>query len=192
MISHLRGVVVGRGPGFVVVSVGGVGFRVTVPPDVAATREGSELSLHVTLVVRQDALELFGFATAEDRDFFEVLSGLTRVGPRTAFSLVAALGASRIRDAVARENPAVLASVPGIGTKTAARIMLELKSKLEAGDIASVAGASDLVELASQALVQLGYSRQEAMEAIRGLAIEPGAPVEDVVRAALRRVSREA
>ena len=191
MISYLEGTVVQRGAQHLIVKTGGVGFKVMIPPSVASGLPvGSTASLHVSLVVRQDALELFGFGSPEDRDFFELLGSLSRVGSRTAFSLVAALGSAGITEAVRNNNPALLASVPGVGEKTAARILLELKNKLESADLLPVADISESVSIAMQALMQLGYSRQEAQAAVQGLKVEPGASVESIVSAALARVDR--
>ncbi len=193
MIASLRGTLQQIGADHLVVETGGVGFLVFAPRPVlgAAGAPGDPIFLHTLLIVREDALSLYGFATLEQRALFESLLAVTGVGPRVALSLLSSGDLDEIRAAIAHGDTARLARVPGIGKKTAERIVLELKGKLDlAGLPAPVSGATtatsainrDLADL----LVNLGYSQAEAAAAIAALPPDAPADLEERLRLALR------
>ncbi len=185
MISHLRGLLLMRGDDFVVIDVGGVGFHVRVP---ATTLEqlsetGQEAEVFTHLHVREDDLSLFGFATQDELKLFEMLLGVSGIGPKAALGILSAAPPGTVRAAIAQNNLDLLTGIPGIGKKTAQRLVLELKGKVEAGE--ALEEISPLDQEVVAALVNLGYS---AAEARRAASAVPGSvkTVEDRIRAALR------
>ena len=199
MIGSLRGVVLDRQPapaghGEVLVEVGGVGYRVTVAATTLAMAEvGEAVFLHVHTHVREDALVLYGFATREERLSFEALIGAHGVGPALAVAVLAALSPVALRRAVAGGDVDALTTVPGVGRKTAARLLIELKSRLDLpdaddADVVSLAGGEDgALSQVRAALSGLGYGPDEVSQAVRGL--DSGASVEEQVRSALRALA---
>ncbi len=193
MIATLRGIVAAAGVDWIIVETGGVGFHVWVPRPVreALGIPGAEVRLWTYLHVREDALVLYGFEAAEQRQFFETLLSVTGVGPRMALGLLSAAPLEQIVLALANENTAVLAQVPGIGKKTAARLVLELKGKLDLSGLpvaiseASPAAVSVNGEL-QQVLVSLGYTPLEAQSAIGALPADAPPELEERLRLALR------
>ncbi len=188
MISRLRGVPVGRTPEGLVLDVGGVGYLLHATPRALRRAEGAaEVTLETYLHVREDALQLFGFADAGERELFLRLLGVSGVGPKVALAVVGSGAPSELWQAIAAGDPARFQAIPGIGKKTAERIVLELKGSL-ADALVPVPGepaSGDAV--ARQALVELGFS---AVEAERALAsVDPGLPPEERVREALRRAA---
>ena len=131
MISSLRGTVLSITPDVLVVEVGGVGFKVLVPASVAEAAEGvgRTVSLHTHLAVREDALTLYGFGSEEQRALFELLLGVNGVGPRVALAVISTLSPDVLRRAVAHEQPEVFNRVPGVGKKTAEKIVFHLKDR---------------------------------------------------------------
>jgi len=174
LIAHLRGRLLRAGASFAVVDCGGVGYRVFVPVSTlsALPAEGEEVSFHIHTSVKEDAIELFGFATELEQQVFELLISVTGVGPKMA---LAALSSLSVRDlaASARDDGARLQTVPGIGKKTAQRIALEVGEKLQelsltaAAEQGQPAGAPDVVSDAIEGLVALGYPRADARRAAR-------------------------
>ncbi|GEK86068.1 Holliday junction branch migration protein RuvA [Microbacterium aerolatum] len=170
MISSLRGTVLSTGADHVVVEVGGVGFFVFVPADVAHTaRTGEQLRLHTSLIVREDALTLFGFAEPLELEVFTQLLSVTGVGPKSALGVLGHLTVDQIAGAVADDDDAPFRRVSGIGPKTAKLIVVQLAGKLQppaaapAGRPASAADA--VVAQVTAALVGLGWSEKVAGEA---------------------------
>ena len=192
-IARLRGVIEEWGPDWLLVFVGGVGLRVQVPASTAEAlgRPGESVSLHTHLHVREEALALYGFASAEDLSAFELLLGVGGIGPRGALALLSALGAGGLSEAVSVGDVPRLQQVPGIGQKTAARLVLELKGKL-VGPAAAVpvpAGRDDEVVAA---LVGLGYSQAEAQAAAASVPSDGSLGVEERIRSALAYFGRGA
>ena len=209
MIGLLRGAVVVRtGEGEVIVDVGGVGYRVAVTPATAATLvvagTGAEATLHVHTHVREDAIVLYGFVHDDERRCFEVLLGSHGVGPALALGIMAALSPAALSTAVLEEDLDTLCTVPGVGRKTAARLLIELKSRLDLPDLslggaggAGVGGAgapgvdgpatrTSRAE-ARAALSELGYAPDEIRGALDGLRDDVG--VEEMLRLALRELA---
>jgi holliday junction DNA helicase ruvA len=190
MIATVRGTVVALGPASAVVEASGVGYAVQATPStLAGLREGVEVLLHTSLVVREDSMTLFGFADRDEREVFEVLQSVSGVGPRLALAMLATLAPDALRRAVACGDVAALQRVPGIGKKGAQRLVLELGAKLgpersgraDPGESATVSG--DVVE----ALVGLGWSERDAAAAVAeagGDSPEAGLP--ELLRASLR------
>jgi Holliday junction DNA helicase RuvA len=188
MISRLRGSPAGRTPEGLVVDVGGVGYLVAATPTVLRRAEGaSEVTVETYLHVREDALQLYGFADAGERDLFVRLLGISGIGPKVALAVVSSGSAEELRRAIALGDPARFQVIPGIGKKTAERIVLELKGSI--GEVvepgAQHAPAAELV--ARDALVELGYSVIEAERALA--AVDPALPAEERVREALRHAA---
>lgn len=163
------------------VEVGGVGYLVAATPRVRA-RLGEETTVETYLHVREDALQLYGFSSVEERALFELLLGVSGIGPKVALAVVSASPSDELRRAIARGDFARFEAIPGIGRKTAQRIVMELGDKL-ALDAAASPGASGSL-LARDALVELGYTLLDAERALAG--IEESLPVEEQVRQALR------
>ena len=195
MIGYLRGELLDRpAPEEIVVDVHGVGYRVSVPTSVAGGLGGlgNEVRLHVHTHVREDAIVLFGFSTTEERRCFEALLGAHGVGPTLALSILSALTPAVLATAVLEDDAATLCAVPGVGRKTAARLLLELKARLDvpasdAGTDGSVVARSSRGD-ARDALAELGYAPEEIRGALDGA--EDDAPVEELVRTALRELAR--
>jgi Holliday junction DNA helicase RuvA len=188
MIARLRGVVAATGKDFVVVQVGGVGFRVFVPQTCLDNLDGlgQEIMLFTHLHVRENELTLYGYVSEEELTLFRLLLGVSGVGPKVALSILSVLPAERLQAAIAQEDVATLARVPGIGPKTAKKLVFDLKDKvafagMPAEPLAVLSEAdADLIS----ALTTLGYSVAEVQEAIRSLPREP-LPLEERVRLAL-------
>jgi Holliday junction DNA helicase RuvA len=171
MISTLRGTVVHVEPEGVVVEVGGFGLSVAVPGDVVrTTHTGEAISLHTHLVVREDALSLFGFTTREELETFVLLLQVTGVGPKSALGVLSQLSVDQIADAVAHDDDAPFRRVSGIGPKTAKLIVLQLAGKI-APTVRPAArgaggGASDIGAQVVQALIGLGWPERVATDAV--------------------------
>jgi Holliday junction DNA helicase RuvA len=192
MISRLRGEVVTRSPNGIVLDVGGVGYLVN--PTASARRKaepGGEVVLETYMHVREDVLQLFGFAEPAERELFELLLSVQGVGPKVALAIVSGSAPNELRRAIAFEDTARFQAIPGIGKKTAERVVLELKEKLGSIGETEEAGATPLSPkphlVARDALVELGYSLVEAEEALAGT--DPEAPPEERVREALKKAA---
>jgi Holliday junction DNA helicase RuvA len=184
VISRLRGAPAGRTVDGLVVDVGGVGYLVSVTPSVLRRADGaSEITVETYLHVREDALQLYGFADAAERALFVQLIGVSGIGPKVALAVVSSAPAEELVRAIGLKDSARFQAIPGIGKKTAERIVLELESSLAASLPAATAdGPRELV--ARDALVELGYSIVEAEQALA--AVDPELSVEERVREALR------
>ncbi|MGH3327341.1 MAG: Holliday junction branch migration protein RuvA [Streptomycetales bacterium] len=204
MIAFVAGRVAGIAPDAVVVEVGGVGLAVRcAPAALARLGVGERTHLATSLVVREDALTLYGFVDEDERDVFELLQTASGVGPRLALAMIAAHGSDGLRRAVAGEDLAALTRVPGIGKKGAQRIVLELKDRL--GAPAGLPARADGVQRGSPwrgqlhtALAGLGWSSREADEALAAVAPEADAALAEgrspdvsvLLRSALRSLNR--
>ena len=187
MIAQLRGRPVARTPDGLVLDVGGVGYLVQATPAALRKAEGAaETTILTYLNVREDALQLFGFADAGERELFVQLLSVNGIGPKVALAIVSGSPAADLRRAIALQDTARFQAIPGIGKKTAERIVLELKERL--GDEAPVpvgAGRDPAPELvAREALVELGFSVGDAERALAE--VDPELPAEERVRLALR------
>ncbi len=187
MIARLRGRPAGRTAEGLVLDVNGVGYLVAATPSVLRRAgAGSELTVETYLHVREDALQLYGFADAGERELFQHLLTVSGVGPKVALAVVSGSPAPELRRAIAHGDHARFQAIPGIGRKTAERIVLELKEKLGADTEPSLAAVGELPGhlVARDALVELGYSVADAELALAD--IDPALPAEERVRLALR------
>ena len=190
LISSVRGVIESVGADWADVSVGGVTFRLSVPGSTAERLAplSGEVRLFTSLQVRDDSLALYGFWAEEERLAFEVLIGISGVGPRVALSVLSRFTPSALAAAVSASDADAFTGVPGVGKKTASRILLELKGKLE-GDWAvpaeAVAGQGEVIG----ALTALGYSAAEAREAAAAVPRGDSLSLEERLREALQRMS---
>lgn len=189
MISLLEGKVAEKMADRVMLSVGGVGYDVLVASHTLAKlpAPGRPARLFTRLQIRDDAMVLYGFATAEERTLFDHLVTVTGVGPKMALAVLSVLTPDSLRRAVATGDTAALTLVPGIGKKVAGRIVLDLKDRIGAGGEAVTSGP--LAEV-REALLALGLSAQEARDALSALLPDGDRPVEELLRDALRSVGR--
>ena len=180
MIARLRGKRAGLSAAGLVLDVNGVGYRIQATPSVLR-RDSEELTVETYLHVREDALQLYGFGSMQERDLFVHLLSVSGVGPKVALAIVSGSTPAELRRAIALEDTARFEAIPGIGKKTAQRVVLELREKI--GDVQ--VPHADLV--ARDALVELGWS---VVDAERALAeVDRELPVEEQVRAALRKAA---
>ena len=189
MISRLRGQLVGRTADGFVLEVNGVGYLLAATPGaVRAAEAGGEATVETYLHVREDALQLYGFADAAERQLFLQLLTVAGIGPKVALAIVSGSPAADLRRAIVLQDTARFQAIPGVGKKTAERIVLELKEKLadEPVPIAAGGGASAHTT-ARDALVELGYSLVEAEQALAQ--VDPDLPAEERVRLALRQAA---
>jgi Holliday junction DNA helicase RuvA len=196
VIGRLAGRIARKAPQAVLLDVRGVGYRVTIPLSTFYTLagEGEEAVLEISTQVREDAITLFGFATARERELFELLIGVSKVGPKLATAVLSGIAAEELCGAIAAGNVARLATVPGVGLKTAERLVLELRGKV--GTLAAPPAAPASVEERSlaaddavAALVNLGYRAKEAEKAVGRAAREGDGSLESLIRRALAILS---
>jgi len=190
MIGKLTGTLDSKNPPQVIVDCHGVGYEVLVPMSTfySLPETGARVSLLTHFVVREDAQLLYGFATAAEREAFRELIKISGVGPRTALSVLSGMGVQELAQAVTLQEAGRLIKVPGIGKKTAERLLLELKGKLgpDIGVVATV--ASDAQSDILQALLALGYSDKEAAAALKALPKDVG--VSEGIKLALKTLAR--
>jgi Holliday junction DNA helicase RuvA len=193
MIGRINGLLVEKNPPQVVVMANGLGYEVDVPMSTFCELPalGQEVTLLTHLVVREDAQLLYGFSTGPERQAFRALIKISGVGPRIALAVLSGMTVDDLTQAVANQQTGRLQKVPGIGKKTAERLLLELKGRL--GDALPGAGGvgisgTDPLSDTLHALVALGYSEREADAAVRALA--PGLSVDDGIRQALKSLAR--
>ena len=201
MISYIRGELVVIEEDKVIVDVNGVGFGIFMPaqsmnylPEV-----GEEVRLHTYMNVREDAMQLFGFLTRDDLEVFKLVIGVSGIGPKGGLSILSQLSPDELRFAVMAGDAKTIASAPGIGKKTAEKLIIELKDKLSIEDVLNkavqndtphtVIGSTNEVQAeAVEALVALGYGSTEAMKAVRKVDITEDTTVEDVLKLALKNM----
>ena len=191
MIHRLRGILVEKDTEGVVLDVGGVGYRASA--SLATLRAlpslGEECVIHTRMVVREDAMLLFGFASREERMAFDALTAVSKVGPKLALAVLSSMSPADVAEAVARGDVLKLASVPGLGRKTAERLVLELKGKnlvVFGTEPTNFAGDGGPYMEAREALTGLGYSLEEAEKALGD--VPPQETVEKYIKEALRRI----
>jgi Holliday junction DNA helicase RuvA len=187
MIGRLSGKLAAKNPPQVLVEVGGVAYELDVPMSTffALPATGDAVTLHTHLLVREDAHVLYGFGTLEERVAFRQLIRISGVGARTALAVLSGLSVAELAQAVALQEAGRLTKIPGIGKKTAERLLLELKGKLADAVAKPVAGSSSDI---LNALLGLGYSEKEAFAALKGL--PSGVAVADGIRQALKALAK--
>jgi holliday junction DNA helicase RuvA len=190
VISFLEGEVVEKAAGRAVIAVNGTGYEVLMPTSVLASLPpvGRGARVHTRLVVREDAMVLYGFASTDEREVFDALTGVTGVGPKVALAFLSSLQTETLRRAVASGDVAALTVVPGVGKKVAQRVVIDLRDAFGGGD-GDLEEVSGPIADVREALRSLGLTPQEASGAIAGLEAD-GRDVEDLLRDALQRVGR--
>ncbi len=185
MISRLRGTLLARRGGTVIVEAGGIGYRVMIPPNSMFPDVGEEVVVHTYLHVREDALNLFGFVSEKERDLFEVLLACQGVGPKVALACLSVFDPETLAAAVMSDDVAALQRVPGIGQRSAEKLLFELKPRLgpELGD-GVLAGVSSGQAEVREALAGLGYADREVGKVLQGLS--PNGDTSQLLREALR------
>jgi holliday junction DNA helicase RuvA len=191
VISSLRGVVAFRSNETIVLEVGGVGLDVLTSRSALDACEVGEMAAIVTrLIVREDALTLYGFSSIPERELFDVLLKINGVGPKMAMAIISTLSIDNLRNAVATQRAELLTRVPGVGKKTAEKIMLELKDKLPMGlDAVPQGGFDDINSDVMDALVSLGFSVVEAQMAIQSLPADTPQDMQERIRLSLQYLS---
>jgi len=189
MIAGLKGTLQALGSEWAIVNVGGIGFQVYMPTSTLSTlgATGEEVELHTHLYLREDNATLYGFATAEELGLFQTLIGVSGLGPKLALSMLSAMSVEKLAMAIATGSANLLAEIPGIGKKTANRLILELKEKIGAGWLA--APAAELAEENADvltALTSLGYSVREATRAVATLPPDQKLTLEEKIKLALQ------
>jgi len=187
MIAMVEGEVVALCPDAVTLMVGGIGLRIYIPGSLTSQLKMREnLLLFTHLVVREDALTLYGFGDEREKDYFQLLLGANGVGPRIALAIVSILSIETIRAAVLQEQVDTFARVPGVGRKTAQKIILHMQGKVgEAGVLGTAAGLTDIDGEVVEALISLGYSVVEAQAALQSIPRDTAKDVETRLRLAL-------
>lgn len=201
MISYVKGELVAIEEDKVIVDVNGVGFGIFMPAESMNLLPpiGEELRLHTYMNVREDAMQLFGFLTRDDLNVFKLVIGVSGIGPKGGLSILSQLSADDLRFAVMAGDAKTIASAPGIGKKTAEKLIIELKDKLNIEDVLHKSVESDATHVMSggtneiqaeavQALVALGYGNTESLKAVKKVAIDDNTTVEDVLKLALKNM----
>ncbi len=197
MIYRLKGRLEQKNPTSLVVNVNGISYEVHIPISTydAVGKVNDEVSVFTVLIVREDDMQLYGFATEDERKLFNLLISVTGIGPKTALGLLSSAGAADIYGFIAGADSQALMSMPGIGRKTAERVVLELRDKIQRVEISvsgeALEGKEEARSGAVDALVALGYSRVQCERAIREVLkrdASAGKSVEELVRAALKEV----
>ncbi len=199
MIAFVKGEIEYIALDYVVIEVGGLGYNVFVSSRVIESlpKIGAEVKLYTYMNVREDAMQLFGFKTRDELEVFKMLITVNGIGPKGALSILSVMTTDELRFAVASEDAKTIAKSPGIGAKTASKLILELKDKLKLedaisnsfnvdNDIVSVSGVSDIKNEAVMALVALGYSQSEAVKAVKNVEVSEEMSTEDIIKKALR------
>ena len=201
MYSYIKGELVEIAQDTIVVENHGIGYNIRIPGSIIDSLEGvgQEVKIYTYTYVREDAMLLYGFLTRDDLMVFKLLIGVSGIGPKGALAILSVMTPDDLRFAVLADDDKTIAKDPGIGKKTAQRLIIELKDKLsladtfveqEARELASGAGAQGTVrQEAVEALVALGYSSGEAMKAVNGVEISEETTVEEVLKASLRQMS---
>jgi len=192
MIANIQGEVLSQGSDFLVIRIGGVGLKVFAPAATCTVaRPGQFTFLHTHLVVREDAFTLFGFESETERDYFNLLLGVNGVGPRIALAIISVLSVDTIRRAVLSEQVEIFSRVPGVGKKTAQKILLHMQGKVGSESVLdSAANLMDVDAEVLDALTGLGYSIVEAQSAIQSIPRETTRDVEERLRLALQFFSK--
>ena len=198
MIAYIRGIFEEVTEDGIVVEAGGVGYGIAVPPSLAGELTlGDEVKIYTYYQVAEDMQKLYGFASREDRRVFTLLLKVSGIGPRLAMSIMSALTTDELKIAVVTNDVKALSRAPGLGKKTAEKLILELKDAFNAAEVitgGSTAQSAPLVmddafSEAAQALMALGYSSSEAMKAVRQVEARDGITVDDVLQEAFRHLA---
>lgn len=203
MIAFIKGILADAGENRIVVEGGSVGYELYVSAQTLGSLPavGGEIKVHTYLQVREDAMQLFGFLTKDELELFKLLIGVNGIGPKAALSVLSAISADDLRFAVLSEDIKTISAAPGIGKKTAQKLILELKDKLSLEDAfekrlagqsepTPLPAASDARGEAVQALVALGYSNSDALKAVSQVDSSEDMDVESILKSALKKIAR--
>ena len=203
MIAFIKGILAQTRPGIVVLEAGGLGYEINVPSGVFGCLPGigETVLLHTYLQVKEDGVSLFGFLKKDDLDMFRMLITVNGIGPKAALSVLSAATADQIRFAVLAEDTKAIEKIPGIGKKTAGKLILELKDKLRLEDafeqklvsVQEETGAGGMGEAAREAveaLAALGYPSSDALKAVRMAEITPDMTAEEILRLSLKNFGK--
>ena len=195
MIASLNGIVLSKKPEGIIIDVGGVGYHVSIPlcnladiPD-----QGEKVFLHIYTHVREDVLQLYGFVTDEDRKVFTTLIGISGIGPKLGLTILSGMPVDRFIETISREDVALLSTIPGLGKKTASKIILELKGKLPSLDTEenkSEGRASHSGDAVS-ALMNLGYKRPVSENAVEKALKSGAGAIEDIIKESLKYLTEK-
>lgn len=200
MIGYIRGTIETIEEGNLILDRGGIGFQIFVPGSLAGNvRIGDEVKIYTHLHVKEDLMQLYGFLTRDDLEVFRMLLNVNGIGPKAAVGVLSALSADELRFAVLSDDAGAISKAPGIGKKTAQKMILELKDKFSLEDAFEQklthvqqsekgGGPGDAAGDAVQALTALGYSGTEALQAVRKVEIREGMDTEDILKAALKHM----
>jgi len=187
VISVIKGEIYSIAPGSITVMAGGVGYLINIPSGAELNlKTGQDATISTVLISKEESLELYGFPDPRQKEIFSLLISVSGVGPKTAMNIISGTEPNRFLDEVVSENINYLCSLPGIGRKSAQRIVLELKEKIMKHYPRQIKGVSVPAEDAVQALITLGYSDSQARKVISGIKADN---VEDLIRQALREMS---
>ncbi|MBI5055251.1 MAG: Holliday junction branch migration protein RuvA [Nitrospirae bacterium] len=195
MIASLKGIILSKRTDGIVVDVNGVGYQVCIPLSSLADvpGQGEPVFLHTYMHVREDVLQLFGFLSEEEKKIFTILLGINGVGPKLGLAILSGMPVQRLINAINNEDVSLLSTIPGLGKKTSARLILELKGKLPSFDIGGGDGSSyrgSASEDAISALVNLGYKKPLAEQAVDTSVKNGSAAIEDIIREALKNLNK--
>jgi Holliday junction DNA helicase RuvA len=202
MIAYLKGIVVDVSPSRLILDVNNVGYQIFISPREASAMPGcgEEVMIYTYLDVKEDAMHLFGFLSPDDLEMYRMLLGVNGVGPKAALGILSVLTADDIRFAVLADDAKTIAKAPGIGAKTAKKLILDLKDKLSleeafekkmehTAQTAAAAGADDARSEAVQALAALGYSSSDALRAVNHVEITEDMDTETILKLALKQMA---
>lgn len=202
MISFLKGAIDAIYDDRVVLEVNSIGYNIFMPYSHIENLlgRGNQVKIYTFLNVREDAMHLYGFLTRDDLDFFKLLIQVNGIGPKGALQLMSFLGTDNLKFAIMSSDAKSISKAPGIGAKTAQRIILDLKDKIDLLDTfehkldvtqgESLAGLNDAMAEAVEALASLGYAKKDAFKVVKECGLDDNATVEDILKAALRNISR--
>ena len=198
MIALLRGTLAYKSSDHVIIDVGGVGYRLFIPLSTFySLPETGDVSLFTHTHVREDALLLYGFLSMEEKELFGILISISGIGPKLAINILSHIPARDLKRAIASGDIKRLSSLPGIGKKTAERLVLELKDKVgpvhdlpEADDVKSNTSAGDISNDVISALINLGYKENQARKVLESMELAPGLTMEEALKGALKVLVR--
>jgi Holliday junction DNA helicase RuvA len=195
LIASIKGIVLSKKPEGVIVDVNGIGYHVNIPlcslGDMPET--GGTVFLHTYTHVREDALQLFGFLSEEERKVFTTLLGINGIGPKLGLAILSGMRVQRFVAAINNEDVSLLSTIPGLGKKTSARLILELKGKLPSMDIGGTTFSKEgtIAEDAVSALINFGYKRPLAEKAVETSVKNGATTIEDIIREALKYLTEK-
>ncbi|MGA1863151.1 Holliday junction branch migration protein RuvA [Deferribacter thermophilus] len=190
MINYIKGKLSVKKPDFIVVEAYGVGYHIYISLNTFSNlpNEGDEVKIFVQQILKDDGISLYGFISENERDFFNLLIKVSKVGPKLALSILSGFNVEELKECIATKNHIKLASIPGIGKKTAERIVVELKDKLDSVEVEIESGDVQILEDVVSALVNLGYKKQDCLKVVKKLDIN-NFSFEELLKEALKQLT---